>query len=111
MFRKYAKKIRYGVEVKTCRDCGGPERPCLVDGKPATFHRWVEEETALLKVNAFLKHEDLGRVVRRFREEGVLDGASVLEKLRTCFALVEHPDGSVGKVKPELIQFLDRREG
>ena len=28
----------------------------------------------------------------------------------TTLALVEYPDGSVGMVKPELIQFLDRRE-
>ena len=29
----------------------------------------------------------------------------------TTLALVEYPDGSVGMVKPELIQFLDRKEG
>ena len=31
--------------------------------------------------------------------------------LCTTLALVEYPDGSVGMVKPELIQFLDRKEG
>lgn len=29
----------------------------------------------------------------------------------TTLALVEYPDGSVGMVKPELITFLDRKEG
>ena len=103
-------KEAYGMGFRDGRLCGPDLRPCLADDKPATFHRWVEEETALLKVNAFLRHEDLGRAARRFREEGLLDGASTIEKLRTCFALVEYPDGSVGKVKPELIQFLDRKE-
>jgi hypothetical protein len=111
MFRKYAKKIRYGVEVKTCRDCGGPERPCLVDGKPATFHRWVDEDKALLQFAALMRPEDRLKALQIFNGTGTADSSSTIEKLRTCFALVEYPDGSVGKVKPELIQFLGRKEG
>lgn len=67
---------------KSCPLCNPDLRPCLVDDKPATFHRWVEEG---------------------------LMWAEKLETVRTCLALVEYPDGSVGKVKPELITFLDRR--
>lgn len=86
-------------------------RPCLADDKPATFHRWVEEDKALLRIDALMRVKDQQEVVRRFREEGVTDCSAKIEKLRTCFALVEYPDGSVGKVNPELIQFLDRKEG
>lgn len=112
MFRKYVKnKLRLGVEVKACKDCRGPERPCLVDDKPATFHRWVEEDKALLKLDYFVKPDDRGKILRDYYETGVVDAASHIEKLRVTFALVEYPDGSVGKVKPELITFLDRREG
>lgn len=92
-------------------DRGDPDlRPCLADGKPATFHRWVEEEQALLHISAFMRPRDQQLIIRRFREEGVTDGYANMEKLRTCFALVEYADGSVGKVKPELIQFLDREK-
>lgn len=104
-------KLRLGLELKRCYECRGPERPCLADDKPATFHRWVEEETALLRIGCFMKPEGQLQMVRRFREEGVIDGTSTIEKLRTCSALVEYADGSVGRVKPELIQFLDRKEG
>lgn len=104
-------KLRLGLELKRCYECRGPERPCLADDKPATFHRWVEEETALLQIDAVMRPEDQQKIARRFREEGVSDAYSKIEKLRTCSALVEYADGSVGRVKPELIQFLDRKEG
>lgn len=86
-------------------------RPCLADGKPATFHRWMDEDRALLQTVGLLNRADQMRASRLFREEGLVDVTHKIEKLRICCALVEYPDGSVGKVKPELIQFLDRKEG
>lgn len=86
-------------------------RPCLADGKPALFHRWVDEDKGLLKIHALVRPDHQQAIVHRFHEEGVADSASSIEKLRATFALVEYADGSVGKVKPELIQFLDRKEG
>lgn len=86
-------------------------RPCLADGKPATFHRWVDEDKALLKVDALVHPEDLPRISHLFQAHGVAAAGHTVEKLRTCYALVEYADGSVGKVKPELIQFLDNKEG
>lgn len=86
-------------------------RPCLADGKPATFHRWVDEDKALLRIDRFLRPEDQLMIFRRFQESGVVDAGAEIVKVRTCSALVEYPDGSVGKVKPELITFLDRKEG
>jgi hypothetical protein len=112
MFRKYAKnKLRLGVEVKACKDCRGPERPCLVDGKPATFHRWVEEDKALLRIDAFMKNDAREAIFHRFKKDGFCGPEGTIEKLRTVKALVEWPDGSVSTVALELITFLDRREG
>lgn len=112
MFRKYAKgKIRLGVDVKHCSKCQGPERPCLVDGKPALFHRWVEEDKALLRIDAFVKNETREAIFQRFKVEGLCGPEGTIEKLRTVKALVEWPDGSVSTVPLELITFLDRREG
>lgn len=104
-------KEAYGMGFRDGRLCPEELRPCLADGKPATFHRWVEEDKALLKINAFMQLEEQLKCVHRFHEEGWLDNCCSTEKQRTCFALVEYADGSVGKVKPELIQFLDRKEG
>ena len=93
-------------------DKGDPNlRPCLADGKTATFHRWVEGDEGLLQFDCYMKPEEVVRVNREFLRTGVSGAGTHIEKLRTCFALVEYADGSVGKVKPELIQFLDRKEG
>lgn len=80
--RGYAKGYEEGLRS------GLDLRPRLADGKPATFHRWVEEATERLNMSA-----------------------CTLERNHTVSALVEYPDGSVGRVKPELIEFLDRKEG
>lgn len=104
-------KLRLGLDVKRCSECPGSERPCLADGKPAVFHRWVDEDKGLLRINAFTRPEEQDRLHRTFREAGVIPHCCSMEALRAAFALVEYSDGSVGKVKPELIQFLDRGEG
>lgn len=112
MFRKYAKNsLRLGGDVKACKDCRGPERPCLVDGRPATFHRWVEEDRGVLQINALLREEAVERVRRDFQEKHIIPPGATLEKLRGVRALVEWPDGSVGTVDLGLLTFLDRREG
>lgn len=82
-------------------------RLCLADGKPATFHRWIDEDQALLQINAMVRPETRKEIILKFQEDGVVGPSTSIEKVRVCFALVEYPDGSVGKVKPELIQFLD----
>lgn len=103
-------KEAYGMGFRDGRLCGPDLRPCLADGKPATFHRWVEEDRALLRIHAFVRPEDQLEIVRRFHGEGVTGPEADVAMTRICFALVEYADGSVGKVKPELIQFLDREK-
>ena len=64
-------------------------RPCLVDGKPATFHRWIDEDKAVLKVNPFTRPGTYQEILRSFREEDMVCASeATIEKLRTCFALV-----------------------
>ena len=93
-------------------DKGEPRlRPCLADGKPATFHRWADEDKGVLKINAFTTPSEQEVLHRRFMDCGIIPNCCSIEPLRTCFALVEYADGSVGRVKPELIQFLDGKEG
>lgn len=104
-------KEAYGMGFRDGRLCGPDLRPCLADGKPATFHRWVDDDRAVLQVGAFVHPRDRDRIFREFQEVGLIDSSSHIEKISATFALVEYPDGSVGKVKPVLIQFLDRGEG
>lgn len=85
-------------------------RPCEVDGQVCYFHRFIEEERGVLCVNAFMKRSEMEEYRRLYEEEGVVTCYCSLEKLRHAWALVEFPDGSVKKVEPEKVRFLDREE-
>lgn len=90
------------------QDRPGQLRPCDVDGKAAMFHRFVDDDRALLRINKFCKPAEQEALVRYFREQGVYnDDACSTEILRSTMALVEYADGSLGKVDPEKVTFLD----
>lgn len=81
-------------------------RPCDVEGRPALFHRWVEEDRALVKIDCFTSPEEQAEIVKRIRVSGVYPTGCAPEVIRETFALVEYRDGTVAKVKPELVRFL-----
>lgn len=68
-------------------------RPCEVDGRPALFHRWIEEDRVITATNG------LGHYI---------PGTPAINVIRETFALVEYKDGTIAKVKPELIRFTDK---
>lgn len=103
-------KLSFGVDLKRCAECHANIRPCLADGKPAVFHRWVEDDQSLLKINIFVREKEQARLYQDYKNRGFVPTGCSVEVLRAVSALVEYPDGSTGKVKPELIQFLDRKE-
>ncbi len=106
--KKRLGKLEMGLEVKRCMECARNLRPCLVEDKPALFHRWVDEDRAILKCNAMVKPERQAQLLSAFREEAILPGYCSVDMLHAVLALVEYPDGSVGKVDPKLVQFLDK---
>jgi hypothetical protein len=83
-------------------------RPCEVDGRPALFHRWIEEDRALLKINTLCRLAEELELVRRFHSEGVVEPQCSTEVIRETYALVEYRDGTIDKVKPELIRFIGK---
>ena len=83
-------------------------RPCEVDGRPALFHRWLEEDRALLKINALTTREEQSRLLYKFREMALCSPGCSVEVLRETFALVEYQDGTVAKVDPLLVRFVDK---
>lgn len=72
-------------------------RPCEVDGRPALFHRWVEDFMDLVQLNAHTSPEDQVRLVDRLRDRRVYQ----------TLALVEYRDGTIDKVDPLLVRFVD----
>ena len=94
----------------------GQLRPCLIDlepdmvedVKPALFHRWVDDDRALLRINKFCRPSEQEALVRDFRENGIYcESSCSTEIIRKTWALIEYPDGSIGKVEPESVHFLD----
>lgn len=81
-------------------------RPCEVDGKPALFHRWVEEDNALLGIDAFFPLDQQMEIRRRFTSGGTIPNGCHVDIVRNTFALVEYGDGTIAKVKPELVRFV-----
>lgn len=82
-------------------------RPCDVDGRPALFHRWVEEDRALLKIDALVNAEAHRNFLKYFNTTNSVPNGCSVEVIRETFALVEYRDGTVAKVKPELIRFTE----
>lgn len=108
---KPSRSIQLGVDVRRCDKCeAGWSRLCEVDGKPCLFHRWIDEDKAVLEIGILVKQETLDAWRYAFNESGAVPPESTVKILRHTYALVEYPDGSVGKVEPELVQFLDRKE-
>lgn len=86
-----------------------PFRPCEADGKPAIFHRWVEEDKALLQLESFMTYETAKQIKETFHSEGIAPANADIKVISQTFALVEYEDGTVGKVEPEKIKFTDVR--
>ena len=107
--KKHTHQLTVGLRTQLCKECHDLQRRlCLVDGKPALFHRWIDEDKALLHINVLTRPEEQQTLNRTFRNEGIVPECCSVEVVRNTYALVEYPDGSVGKVKPEMIQFLDK---
>ncbi len=85
-------------------------RPCEVDGRPALFHRWIEEDRALLKFNTLCRGLEMEEMRRIFLSEGIVTPQCSTEVIRETFALVEYMDGTIHKVKPELIRFIGKED-
>lgn len=107
---KNIRELTIGLRTQLCKECKDFQtRLCLVDGKPCIFHRWVDDDQVLVNYNA-PSHEDAEKMIQQFSAGKVAGPNISTEVVRRTFALVEYPDGSVGKVAPELITFLDKED-
>lgn len=66
-------------------------RPCMIDGKPCLFHKWVSEYVP--------------RSVQML--DDTADETCEIMMCETTMALVEHEDGTVSTESVQLVQFLD----
>lgn len=83
-------------------------RPCYVDGKKALFHRWIDKETPIVKINAMLTEKALDRIKSKI-ENGMIPPIGDVVFQKTVFAIVEYHDGTVAEVEPTSIIFADSK--
>ncbi len=83
-------------------------RRCEVDGQACWFHRFVEEDRLLLRVNTFLRDDEARYCRRQAYEEGIVSASCDTEILRETRALIEWPDGHLSTVALERVTFTDR---
>ena len=81
-------------------------RPCEVDGVPALFHRWAEDDETMLKLDVLRRRDDAGRLYDQYKQHGIIGPEFSVQVIRKTYALVEYRDGTVHMVAPELIRFV-----
>ena len=82
-------------------------RQCIVDGKKALFHRWVEKEDLLISFDCYLKFDQMENIAKDFIKKGILPNGSSTKNVKNLVALVEFEDGTMAEVGALSIQFLD----
>lgn len=95
-------------------------RPCLVsqnengkisERRAALFHKWIDKEEIILKVNVFCGSDYLNKVLNDFHKKNVIpNDVEIIKHIRT-FGLVEYYDGTVAEVEPTRIKFVDNKTG
>lgn len=84
-----------------------PTRPCTVDGTPARFHRFVDNDRVVLQINRFCRPSEVENILNNFNVNNFTGPDCELHRFRQTRALIEWPDGRLSKVALEQIQFKD----
>jgi len=84
----------------------GP-RLCLSSGVKAVFHRWVDREDLIIQFNGLMKASHIDKVLKDYKEAGILPSGVTTRTVTNTFGLVEFEDGVIMEVEPTHIKFLD----
>ena len=82
-------------------------RTCEVNGRKAIFHRWIDIDSYLLKLDMVMKPDHIKKLVDKFEETHIVPAGTHTEKIHEVVGLVEYKDGSMDKVEPKTIIFND----
>lgn len=83
-------------------------RPCLVYGdREALFHRWVEEDDIIVKLNARVQYDMRKNLVRDIMKTNIYPHYADPVVVKRIVGLIEYCDGTIDMVEPKDIRFLD----
>lgn len=107
--KKEPQEFRVGIRTQLCRERKGFEtRLCEVSGETCIFHRFIDENRVLLNIKTHIRVSEAYECRRMLDEERMIVPGSDTVIVRNTYALVERPDGRLGKVDPEKVRFIDR---
>ncbi len=85
-------------------------RPCMVGDEKAKFHRWADVLTVFVKFDSVLKPKDYEKIMSRLEHNHIILPGEDVTTVTNTFALVEFMDGTVKKVNPEEVRFINKKE-
>ena len=86
-------------------------RPCYVDGKKALFHRWAQQDNAIIKLNVNSPHakSKVETIIETYNNKHVIPAFCELEKVTKTVAIIEYASGGVAEVEPIRVVFADNK--
>jgi hypothetical protein len=82
-------------------------RPCYYLKEKATFHRWVDETKMIMKFDGRIRVDKFKEIKQTYEEHGIIYPGMDVTPIVNTFALIELKDGSMKKVPPEEIRFVN----
>jgi hypothetical protein len=85
-------------------------RPCIVDGRRALFHRWIEKITPIVKISMALPQKELSERIKAAKESyPYLPYYTEVIAQKETLAIVELEGGEIREVKPSEVRFRDMK--
>lgn len=80
---------------------------CVVNGKKALFHRWIDKEKLVVKFDNPIMTDTARKIMQNYRVNGYLPPNVFTNKISNTYGLVEFEDGHIEEVEPTSIRFVD----
>ncbi len=82
-------------------------RPCEVDGSKAWYHGLVHCDRTVVRMDGIFPEDKRVEIERAIQHRQVFPSNWHTHVERRTYAMVEYLDGSVSKVDPEKVHFID----
>ena len=79
-----------------------------VEGEvPAHFHQWITDNSSWVISNKVINSKNRMDTAQRMFDTHIIEPGFELSSVPATLALIEYEDGSMNKVDPKMIRFLD----
>lgn len=85
-------------------------RQCYANNRKALFHKWIDIDEVLVKLNGCVRPNDLRKInenIDTIITNNVYSSNFNTEVIKRTYAIVEYEDGTIDYVDPKSIRFID----